>query len=379
MKITLIGPSKLFISGISIYTIRLANALSKKNQISVVCLRKLLPRILFPGKKRIGENISNFEFSKGIRIFDGVNYASPLSWIGALRFIERINPDVVIFQWWSSSVLHTYILIRFFLKVKTKIVVEMHEVIDPVESRTFIVRLYSKIFGRFFLKNLDGYITHSEHDKKLVSETYDIDEKRIKVIPHGLYDQYKKIDRKIAKSSLNIEEEFVILYFGLIRRYKGVFHLIDAFEILPKEILEKSRLVLVGEIWDEEKKLKKRIDSSNLRDRITLVDRYVYDRELENFFSCADVVVLPYLRASQSGVAHIAMAYGKPVVVSKVGGLGEALEIYEGTFFVNPEVPVDIAEKITKVYKTSKSYESPQEYRWEKVSRKYLEFLEDDF
>ncbi|MFQ5892447.1 MAG: glycosyltransferase, partial [Candidatus Methanofastidiosia archaeon] len=202
---------------------------------------------------------------------------------------------------------------------------------------------------------------------------------RIKVIPHGLYDQYKKIDQKIVKNSLNIEEEFVILYFGLIRRYKGVFHLIDAFEILPKEILEKSRLVLVGEIWDEEKKLKTRIDSSNLRDRITLVDRYVYDRELENFFSCADVVVLPYLRASQSGVAHIAMAYGKPVVVSKVGGLGEALEIYEGTFFVNPRAPVDIAEKITKVYKIPRIYKSPQEYRWEKVSRKYLEFLEDDF
>jgi len=108
--------------------------------------------------------------------------------------------------------------------------------------------------------------------------------------------------------------------------------LIRAFEQFPSEILEKSRLLIVGEIWEDRKELLDQIKASPAHDKITLIDEYVPDEKVNIYFSAADVVVLPYLRASQSGIAHIAMSFGKPVVVSEVGGLKESMAGYEGTF-----------------------------------------------
>ncbi len=227
---------------------------------------------------------------------------------------------------------------------------------DPFEESILPIRLYSKITGKLLRKNLDAYITHSESDKQLVAERYAIAPEKIHVIPHGLYDQYGKLlDIKEARKDLSIYEEFVILSFGLIRKYKGIPYLISAFEQLPPEILEKSRLLIVGEIWEDRKELLDQIKASPLSDRITLVDEYIPDDKVNLYFSAADVVVLPYLRASQSGIAHIAMSFGKPVVVSEVGGLKESMANYEGTVFVPPGDIGSIREAILKLFGTRKT------------------------
>jgi glycosyltransferase involved in cell wall biosynthesis len=377
-RICIVGPSKRFLSGISYYTIRLANALSTKKDVSVVCFRQLLPTFLFPGKSHVGKNISDLNFSSDFPVFNGMDYNNPLTWFYAYRFIKVQKPDVIILQWWTSSVAHMQLLLKAFacLLNKPKIIIEFHEVVDPFEESILPIRLYSKITGKMLRKNLNAYITHSESDKKLVAERYAIPSDKIHVIPHGLYDQYGDLlDIKKARNDLSIREEFVILSFGLIRKYKGIPNLIKAFELLPPEILEKSRLLIVGEIWEDRKELLDQIIASSSHDRITLVDEYVPDEKVNLYFSAADIVVLPYLRASQSGIAHIAMSYGKPVVVSEVGGLKESMANYEGTFFVPPGDINSIHEAILKFHIKRKRYEVPDQ-KWDKIINSYIELIQ---
>lgn len=377
-SICIVGPSKRFLSGISYYTIRLANAMSAEKDVSVVCFRQLLPTFLFPGKSHVGKNISDLNFSPGIPVFDGMDYNNPLTWVQAYRFLKVQKPDIIVLQWWTSSVAHMQLLLKIFADLlhKPKIIVEFHEVVDPFEESILPIRLYSKMTGKLLRKNLDAYITHSESDKQLVSERYSIAPEKIHVIPHGLYDQYGELlDIKAARKNLSINDEFVILSFGLIRKYKGIPYLIRAFEQFPSEILEKSRLLIVGEIWEDRKELLDQIKASPFRDRITLVDEYVPDEKINLYFSAADVVVLPYLRASQSGIAHIAMSFGKPVVVSEVGGLKESMANYEGTFFVPPEDVDSIRKAILSQFGERKHYEAPDQ-KWDKIINCYIELIQ---
>jgi len=349
-----------------------------EKNVSVICFRQLLPTFLFPGKSHVGKDISDLNFSSEVPVFDGMDYNNPLTWVRAYSFIKKQKPDVVILQWWTSSIAHMQLLLKIFsgLLHKPKIIIEFHEVVDPFEESILPIRLYSKIMGKLLRKNLDAYITHSESDKQLVAERYAISPDKIHVIPHGLYDQYGKlIDIKEARKNLSINDEFVILSFGLIRKYKGIPYLIRAFEQLPSEILEKSRLLIVGEIWEDRKELLDQINASPAHDKITLIDEYVPDDRVSLYFSAADVVVLPYLRASQSGIAHIAMSFGKPVVVSEVGGLKESMAGYEGTFFVPPGDIESIREAILSFLGTRRYYEAPDQ-KWDKIINRYIELIQ---
>lgn len=376
-RVCIAGPSKRFTSGISYYTIKLANAMSDLYQVSAICFRQLLPTFLFPGKGHVGKDISSLDFNSKVTAFDGMDYNNPFTWIGAYKFLKQQKPDVVVLQWWTSSVAHMHILLKLFasLTCKPKIIIEFHEVVDPFEESVLPIRIYSKFTGKLLRKNLSAYITHSESDKELVAQRYSINPSSIYVVPHGLYDQYgSPMDNEKAKRQLSIEEDFVILSFGLIRKYKGVTHLIKAFEQLPDEILQNSRLLIVGEIWDDRKEITDQIAASPFKERITLLDEYVPDDKVALYFSAADVVVLPYLRASQSGIAHIAMVFGKPVVVSRVGGLQESMADYNGTFFVEPGNVQEITAEIAKQFGSGQKYETP-ERTWDTTLKYYNEII----
>jgi glycosyltransferase involved in cell wall biosynthesis len=352
--------------------------MAEEKNVSVICFRQLLPTFLFPGKSHVGKDISDLNFSSRIPVFDGMDYNNPLTWIRAYDFMKEQKPDIIILQWWTSSIAHMQLLLKIFagLLHKPKIIIEFHEVVDPFEESILPIRLYSKITGKLLRKNLDAYITHSESDKRLVAERYAIAPEKIHVIPHGLYDQYGELlDKKEARKNLSINDEFVILSFGLIRKYKGTSYLIRAFEQLPAEILEKSRLLIVGEIWEDRKELRDQIHASPVHDKITLIDEYVPDDRVNLYFSAADVVVLPYLRASQSGIAHIAMSFGKPVVVSEVGGLKESMAGYEGTFFVPPGDIESIRKSILNLLGAERYYEAPDQ-KWDKIINRYIDLIQ---
>ncbi len=376
IKICIVGPSKRFLSGIGYYTIRLANVLSNSSKVSVICFRKLLPEVLFPGRAHVGKDISHLEFSREVQVFDGMDYNNPITWYNAFRYLSATKPDVIILQWWTSSVAHMHLLLKLISWIlKLKLIIEFHEVVDPLEESILPIRLYSRLMGKLLRRNLTAYIVHSNSDKILVAKRYKIDPQRIHVISHGLYDNYGEvIENKKARESLSIEEDFVILSFGLIRKYKGIAYLIEAFGQLPENIAKRSRLLIVGEVWEGREELINQVKSSIYKEKITLISEYVPDNMVPVYFSAANVVVLSYTRASQSGIAHIAMSFGKPVIVSDVGGLKESMGTYEGTFFVPPMNNDAIKEQLIKHFGCEKIY-NPPALGWDATSRQYLKLI----
>lgn len=377
LKICIVGPSKRFLSGISYYTIRLANAISMSAEVSVICFRDLLPRFLFPGYARVGKDISHLKFSSDVKVFDGMDYNNPLTWYNAYRFLKIAKPDIIILQWWTSSVSHMHLILKFMGGLmKSKIIIEFHEVVDPLEENIMPIKLYSRIMGRLLRKNLNAYIVHSTSDKYLIAQRYEIAPEKILVIPHGLYDHYgDAIENITAKKLLSIKEDFVILSFGLIRKYKGITNLIKAFEQLPESMASKSRLLIVGEIWEDRNEILNQISLSRYRKNITLIDEYVPDDRIPLFFSAANVVVLPYLRASQSGIAHIAMSFGKPIIVSEIGGLVDSMKNYSGAILVPPGDIDAITRELINCSGSEKIY-NPPALRWNETSRQYFKVIE---
>ncbi|OPY27286.1 MAG: D-inositol-3-phosphate glycosyltransferase [Methanocella sp. PtaU1.Bin125] len=375
-RICVVGPSKKFLSGISYYNIRLANSLTGRYNVSALCFRNLLPRRMFPGHKHVGKDLADVDFDPAVRAFDGMDYNNPLTWYRAFRFLRQEKPDVIVLQWWTSSVAHMHLLISLMSAfLKARMLIEFHEVVDPLEESILPIRLYSRVMGRWLIRRSDGYVTHSESDRKLLAEKYGMDAGRIHVLPMGLYDHHKQMDRTEARQALGIEGEDIILSFGLIRPYKGIPYLIKAFSSLPADEAQKSRLLLVGEIWEDRASVEDAIAASPYRDRITLVDRYVSDAEVAKYFSAADIVVLPYLRASQSAVAHVAMAFGKPIVVSRVGGLQESMADYEGTCFVPPADPEAIRDAIVRIRSERPGPFQPPKRGWDEIAAGYAAII----
>lgn len=304
--------------------------------MSVLCFRNLLPQFMFPGSKHVGNDLANLEY-------------------GAFKFLRREHPDVVVLQWWTSSVAHMHLLISLIsaLSTKAKAIIEFHEVVGPLEESILPIRIYSRIMGRFLVGRASLYVTHSEFDRRLIASKYRIPDERVHVIPHGLYDQYEPVSKQDARKKLGLDSDYVILSFGLIRPYKGIPNLIRAFGELPGDIAQRSRLLIAGEIWEDREAVAQAIAGCKYKERITLVDDYIPDDIIPLYFNAADVVALPYLRASQSGVAHIAMAD------------------YSGTCFVPPGDTNAIKDAILKLYIERPDAYEPPKRGWDVIKEKY--------
>lgn len=378
MKICVVGSSKRFFSGITTQTIFLANALGTRNQVSVIPLRNLLPRFLFPGHKRVGKDQYSVDFAPGIDVYEGMDYNSPRSWLGAYRFLKEHRSEAIIMLWWTSSVAHMQIFLKLVnsLRIKAKMILEMHEVIDPLEESILPIRLYSRLVGRRLVRGLDAYTTKSDFNKTQVAQIYSISEDMIYVVPLGLYEDYDQApDQAQSRKELGIAEEFVILYFGLIRHYKGVPFLIEAFNALPTSVVGCSRLLIVGEVWEKGDLIQEMINASAYKSQISLIAQYVPDALIPKYFSAADVVVLPYLRSAGSAVAHLAMTYGKPIILSDVAALKETMRDYQGAMFSPPGDSTAIRDNLLETYEALKLrgavYYSPPQRTWDDIAQQY--------
>ena len=377
-KICIVGPSKRFFSGLSAYTICLANALSSGNEVSVVLLRNLLPKFLYPGREHVGREDYSLYFTSAIKAYDGMDWNSPLTWLRAYRFLQRKKPEVIIMQWWTSSVAHLQLLLTLANSMKTRatLILEIHEIVDPLEESILPIKLYSRIMGKLLMKSVDVFVVHSHITKKQATEIYHLNKDRVAVIPHGRYDTYyRDYDKQAARDELGIKEEFTILFFGMIRRYKGIPYLVEAFNKLPHDIARHCRLVIVGEDWGDETSLGGLINLSPYREHITYKPQFVPDDFIPKYFSAADVSVLPYTTTSGSGVANIAMAYGRSIITSDLKVMRECLVGYKGAAFVPVGDVTAIRENLLEIYgwyKTGKSLVyDPAGNTWDEVARQY--------
>jgi glycosyltransferase involved in cell wall biosynthesis len=351
-RVCVVGSGTQFISGISYYTYYLTNALNQRFEVSVVLMRRLLPRILYPGRKRVGAQISDLKTSSLAPTFDGVDWFSVPSLFKAGSFLRKQNPDFIVFQWWTGTVLHSFLYLLWLARRSgASIILEFHEDQDTGETAIPLVGHLVKPGLCYLIESANHYVVHSEWDKRRLGAKFMLDAAKITVIPHGPYPVDEAGDltgnrrAKPAPSDSN-GEEVTILFFGTIRPYKGAEDLVDAFEQLPRDGTIKWRLLVAGETWEGWDLPAEKIRASAYAEDIEFVNRYVTDAELPGFFDRADIVALPYHRSSASGPLHMTMHRGLPVVVTEVGGLSEAAADYSGTVFVPPQDPGSLVQGI---------------------------------
>ncbi len=360
LSVCLVGPGWRFTSGISYYTCRLANSMaSDQCDTSVLLIRRLLPRLLYPGKRRVGLKRASMEYSSDIAVFDGIDWWWGTSLLRAIRFLRARRSKVLLLEWWTAATLHTYLLLAVVARVAgLRVVIELHELQDPGEAGLALARSYGRLGLRALLRLAHGCIVHSKSDQELFEANYGPMDVRVALVPHGPYDQYRDLgesqDPAIVAATAAVREApkngdvVNLLFFGLIRPYKGLEELLNVFNALPREEAERLWLTVVGETWEGCTEPAQLIATSPHRDRITFVNEYVPDEVVGAAFAHADVAVLPYRRSSSSGILHVAMSWGLPIVVTSVGGLPEAASGYAGAVFIPPDDPAMLKEGLMK-------------------------------
>jgi glycosyltransferase involved in cell wall biosynthesis len=344
MKLAIIGPSEKYASGIANYTWRLGIEL---NCIPIL-YGDMLPLFLFPGRERVGASCTKIAYRRTPTYLDWYN---PLTWIRAIREIRRT--DLFIVEWWSCSVAH--MLLFICLLSGRRFVIEAHEVLDPLEQKSVLLNVYGRIARRILFSKASAIVVHNHTDLSLISDKY----KNVSVIPHAVYDQFDKSKPKEWTGAFNV------MFFGLIREYKGIDVLIKAFNQLEHT---DKRLIIVGENWDKIP-IPEQID-------IYYTNKYVSDNETEWFFQQADVLVLPYTRGSASGVAAIGIHYGLPIIASRVDGIYEQLHDYEGVMWIDPGDELALLDWLRTVYDhRDRRYEVPERLQWKTIKRQWEELL----
>ncbi|MFD8396407.1 glycosyltransferase [Streptomyces sp. NPDC059680] len=360
-RVCVIGPGWHFTSGISHYTCRLAGALAEHAQVSAVLLRGLVPRALYPGRSHIGAGVAAIDYDERVDVYDGVNWYWGLGMLGAVRHLRAALPHAVLFQWWTGAAAHSYLLLASVARsLGASVLIEFHEAQDPGEVSVPLAARYTRRMLAGLVRRADHFLMHSEYDHELLTQLLGLSGRSVAVVPHGPFDHYA------VERTPSPDGAFRLLFFGLIRPYKGVEYLISAFNRLRAEEAAGFRLTVVGETWEGCTAPVRLIEDSPHRDRITLVNRYVTDEEAKAYFAGADALVLPYLRSSASGPLHIAMSNGMPVVVSAVGGLVEAVRDYAGALLVEPADVDALLYALRRVQGMGGTARFPNPHSWER-------------
>jgi glycosyltransferase involved in cell wall biosynthesis len=196
---------------------------------------------------------------------------------------------------------------------------------------------------------LSGYIVHSEFDLAAINRRYRLGPLPSKIVRHGPYDHLGDVGPQPRPESMTTGSVVRLLYFGVIRPYKGLEDLAMAIDLLSEEEAATLRLTVAGEVWQGYRTPIDMLQRSRHREVVDLVEGYVTDAELSDLLADCDGLVLPYRRASASGPLHVAMGRGLPVVTTAVGGLNEAVSTYAGAVLVEPNNPTSLKDGLLQV------------------------------
>jgi len=379
LKVCVVGSGTRFVSGISYYTYFLACALKQHCDVVSILMRHLIPKRWYPGRQRVGHSVMAYDLAAEVPTFDGVDWWGWPSVPRAVSFLRSQRPHVLILQWWSSSVLPWYLLLaRQAVRDGGVVIVELHEDLDTGEARVPLLGWFARRGLTALCRRASMLVVHSTWDRDRMSASLGIDSVRFRVIPHGPYPISDATPGEAAgplsAPSARERSELTVLFFGTIRPYKGLEHLIEAFEQVRRDFALPWKLVVVGETWEGWTLPLELIEHSPYRDDIELVNRYVTDQEAASYFQRADVVALPYLRSSASGPLAIAQAYGLPVAVTAVGGLVEAVADYTGAVLVRPGSSDDLARGLLAAADLRGGMH-PAPVSWQAVAQSYADIF----
>ena len=353
-RVIIIGPAHPLRGGLATFDQRLAKEFNDHgDHCSIYSFSLQYPSFLFPGKTQYSD-----EPPPDVQIFSVINSISPLNWIGVGTRIGKDQPDIVVVRYWlpfMGPALGT-ILRRVKRNRQTKIICIADNVI-PHEHRPG-----DKTFTQYFLKACDAFITMSE---KVMADLKKFQPgKQARFVPHPLYDNFgEPIDKIAARRALGIDEKDpLILFFGFIRKYKGLDLLLTAMRILKEDAtfnIPNLKLLVAGEFYEDEKPYLHQIKILGVGDSVILRTHFIADSEVRYYLCAADAVIQPYRNATQSGVTPLAYQFEKPMIVTNVGGL-PSLVPHEKAGLVAEPTPEAIAAAIRRFYQLGEDFFLPQ-------------------
>ncbi len=354
-KIVLIGPVYPYKGGIAHYTSLLYRALAKKHNVEMISYKMQYPKLLF---KKEQKDFSNDMF----RINDAkflIHTANPFNIISVGRKIKKKRPDMVVIQWWHPYFAPCYWLLEKSIGKEIKKVFICHNVFP--HERFPMDRFLTKLV----LKNGDAFIVHSKSDGEDLLTIKPNAE--FKQNPHPTYNAFKikNLTKEQARQELHMSsEERLLLFFGFVREYKGLKHLLFAMPEIKNQI-DHVKLLVVGSFGDDKEAYMQIIKGQKINDCVEVVDSYTPDNEVEKYFAACDLVVCPYESATQSGIVQIAYGFEKPVVVTNVGGLPDVVTDGKTGYVVETKNSTRLAEAVIRFYSEDKEKEFVENIRKE--------------
>ena len=372
MKITILGPAHPYRGGLaSIMEIMARTFQRRGDEVDIKTFTLQYPSLLFPGESQTVATPPPAD----LRICRCVNTMNPLNWVRVGRRIRRERPDFVLMKYWTPFMAPCFGTIARFARGNghTKVLCQIDNV-EPHEHH-----LTDKPFNRYYLHSVDGFVYMSE---QVHSELRAYSDAPALFSPHPLFENFgERVERSEACVRLGLDPaNRYVLFFGLIRDYKGLDLLLDAWAQLRRAgRTEGRRLIVAGEFYTAREPYLNRIADNGLQDEVLLHDRFIPDDDVKYYFSAADFVVQPYKTATQSGVTQIAYQFCVPMVVTKVGGLAEIVPDGRVGYVCEP-TPEGVAGAIERMYEgdtlqrfRENCVEERRRFSWEEMCSRITE------
>jgi glycosyltransferase involved in cell wall biosynthesis len=314
------------------------------------------PGFLFPGKTQYSDDPPPADLKISVK----VNSVNPLNWIKIGYELKKKKPDLLIVKFWLPFMAPCFGTIARIVKSnKFTSVISIVDNIIPHEHRPG-----DRILAKYWVNCVDGFVAMS---KNVLDDLGTFTQKPALFCPHPVYDNYgEAIPKEEAKRLLNLDQNInYILFFGFIRDYKGLDLLLKALAS-PKLKDLPVKVLIAGEFYSDPKSYHDLIAELNLSERVVLATEFIPESLVSRYFCASDLVVQPYKSATQSGVTQIAYHFGKPMIITNVGGLEEFVKNDVVGYVVNPE-PDEIAEAIFKYFDGGKEVEFSKNVEKEKL------------
>lgn len=369
-KIIIVGTSYPYRGGLTAFNEHLARVLtSEGHDVEIYTFTLQYPDFLFPGKTQYSDGPAPTD----LKIIRRVNSINPFNWLKVGKEIRRKRPDVLITKFWLPYMAPCLGTIeRQVRKNKHTLIVSILDNLIPHEKR-----FGDKMLVKYFVKSTDKFVAMS---KSVLSDLSLFDTKKPRVFcPHPLYDNYGELlDKDEAKNLLSLEHDtHYVLFFGIIRDYKGLDLLLESFADSRFKDLN-VKLLVAGEFYSNEEKYMELIHDLNIGERLQLNTFFIPDSEVNRYFSACDIVAQPYRTATQSGVTQIAFHFLKPMLVTNVGGLAEIVPDGKIGYVVEPDVKqitealVDYFHNDREAEFSEKITEEKKKYAWSNMTAAIL-------
>jgi glycosyltransferase involved in cell wall biosynthesis len=365
MKLTIIGPVYPYRGGIAQYSTFLYRSLTQRHDVNLISFAWQYPQWLFPGR-------SDRDPSKTVLKIQAEYLLTPLvpwNWWQTAQTIQRARPQAVLCSWWHPYwALAFGVLARLLRRSQIPFYYVCHNIL-PHEYHQ-----YDRELVKFALQPAQACLVHSQADEAQLRALLP----NVKIYPgfHPVYDDElfgRNLEQDTVCRELKLPSDCgILLFFGLVRPYKGLAVLLDALPYVAHPV----HLLIVGEFWEPVEKYHAQIHALNLGDRITIVDEYVANEAVSAYLSAADVLIAPYVEASQSGVIQLALGHELPVIASAVGGIPDAVQDGINGLLVPPSEPRALAAAIDDYFSARRAETLRQgarlyrrQYSWENLSR----------